>query len=263
MKTIQVTKATQVTKEHAAKVLEVVDAGLVEGMGNAQPGYMCVEAAVAYAYGEPHTDRPKCVTEAIRITKIALNDHIVWFKSNNDVMDRAKGLRRIAIAQLGTAGRITDKQWLAAVATYLKQSSRFKTEMAEYRAAVTKWKKQHGKEIAQVKRAIEAELKSARKSLLDQFNKGLRHIDYSVDIVAHIPHQHVLCKPEVTGGENPFDYLNVETVAEANKVVEDLVQVLVKLKAPGTKYLYLAPLKKAKKRPAKKVAKKAKRKAKR
>lgn len=49
------------TKKDARKVLEVVDAGLVSGLGVAEPGKMCVEAAICYALGYEHGDQPKCV----------------------------------------------------------------------------------------------------------------------------------------------------------------------------------------------------------
>ena len=58
----------------ARKVLTTVDAGLVSGMGDQVPGRMCVEAAVCYAYGLPHSDNPPCVGAAVRSFKIGLND---------------------------------------------------------------------------------------------------------------------------------------------------------------------------------------------
>jgi len=98
---------TQINRETARKVLEVVDAGLVNGLGNPEPGHMCVEAAVCYALGLPHSDDPKCVSGALRSLKIALND-----KPWSSPQARAKGLRRLAIAQLGTAGVLGDKAFL-------------------------------------------------------------------------------------------------------------------------------------------------------
>ena len=88
---------TTLTREVAQKVLQVVDAGLVRGVGIAVPGRMCVEAAVCYALGEPHGDTPSCVGAAVRAYKIRLND-ARW--SSNEA--RSKGLRAIAIAQLGS-----------------------------------------------------------------------------------------------------------------------------------------------------------------
>ena len=87
----------EMTRELAAKVLEIVDAGLVSGLGEAVPGKMCVEAAVCYAMGLPHSDEPTCVGAAVRTFKIRLNDS----RWPTDA-DRTKGMRKLAIAQLGS-----------------------------------------------------------------------------------------------------------------------------------------------------------------
>jgi hypothetical protein len=81
----------------ARKVLETVDAGLVTGLGKQVPGQMCVEAAVCYAYGLPHSDKPPCVGSAVREFKIRLNDS----RWSSDAA-RASGMRALAIAQLGS-----------------------------------------------------------------------------------------------------------------------------------------------------------------
>ena len=65
---------TTVTRDVAAKVLDVVDHGLCSGKGEPIPGKMCVEAAVCFALGEPHGDSPSCVGTAVRAVKIKLND---------------------------------------------------------------------------------------------------------------------------------------------------------------------------------------------
>jgi hypothetical protein len=85
------------TKKHARKVLELVNHGLVKGLGSGKPGDMCVEAAVNAAFGLPHSDSPPCVGSAVRAFKIALND-CEW-PSN---ADRTNGMRKLAIAQLGS-----------------------------------------------------------------------------------------------------------------------------------------------------------------
>ena len=102
---------TEITREVATKVLEVVDHGLCEGKGVPVPGQMCVEAAVCYALGLPHSDEPDCVSRALRDLKIALNDSR-W--SDNQV--RAKGLRRLAVAQLGSAGALNEEEFARRVA---------------------------------------------------------------------------------------------------------------------------------------------------
>ena len=64
----------KITRAVARKVLQVVDAGLVSGVGKPKPGEMCVEAAVCLALGLPHGDDPQCVSRALRSLKIRLND---------------------------------------------------------------------------------------------------------------------------------------------------------------------------------------------
>ena len=92
--------------EVARKLLSVVDAGLVHGMGKPEPGKMCVEAAVCFALGLPHGDDPKCVAPSLRRLKIRLNDSR-WSSDQA----RAKGLRRLALIQLGSAGVLDEREF--------------------------------------------------------------------------------------------------------------------------------------------------------
>lgn len=88
---------TKPTIKHARKVIDVVSCGLSQGLGVQKPGEMCIEAAVCYAFGLPHGDAPECVGNMVRNTKIKLNDSD-W--SSKEA--RAKGMIRIAVAQLGS-----------------------------------------------------------------------------------------------------------------------------------------------------------------
>src|SRR5271165_7007717 len=92
-----------ITSEIAKKVIETVDAGLCSGLGKPIPGEMCVEAAVCYALGFPHGDEPFCVSRALRMLKMRLNDSC-W--SSNAA--RASGLRKLSILQLGSNGELDD-----------------------------------------------------------------------------------------------------------------------------------------------------------
>jgi hypothetical protein len=94
---VQIRPDVQINREVAAKVLETVDAGLCNGMGEPVPGQMCVEAAVCFALGLPHSDNPPCVGSAVRAFKIRLNDSN-WSSDQA----RARGMREVAIAQLGS-----------------------------------------------------------------------------------------------------------------------------------------------------------------
>jgi hypothetical protein len=89
----------EITEAIAIKILDVVDQGLSSGLGVQKPGQMCVEAAVCYALGLPHGDDPQCVSPSLRSLKIRLNDS-EW----SSKAARAKGLRRLAVAQLGSKG---------------------------------------------------------------------------------------------------------------------------------------------------------------
>jgi hypothetical protein len=88
---------TTIDEQLCIKILSIVDKGLVQGLGVPEPGKMCVEAAVSYALGLDHGDKPECVGEVVREFKIKLNDAI-W---PSDI-ERASGLRKLAIAQLGS-----------------------------------------------------------------------------------------------------------------------------------------------------------------
>ncbi len=89
---------TAPTREHAEKILKLLSYGLPFG-NSTEPvlGGMCVEAVVCHALGEPHGDTPSCVGGAVRSAKIRLNDS-PW---SSDTA-RAEGMKRIAIAQLGS-----------------------------------------------------------------------------------------------------------------------------------------------------------------
>lgn len=95
------TKEIKLTKSVARKILEVIDHpdGLVRGLGKPEPGKFCVEAAVQYVLtnGQEHNAEPACVGTAVRAFKIKLND--CYWSSNQA---RAKGMRRLAVAQLGS-----------------------------------------------------------------------------------------------------------------------------------------------------------------
>jgi hypothetical protein len=106
-------QTAEITKEVAEKVLTTVDAGLVSGMGVPKPGKMCVEAAVCYALGLPHGDDPGCVAPSLRSLKIRLNDSN-W--SSNEA--RAKGLRRLALAQLGSKDVLDEKEFVRRLVDY-------------------------------------------------------------------------------------------------------------------------------------------------
>jgi hypothetical protein len=91
-------KKTQIQKSVVQLLIETVMAGLKSGVGIQIPGRMCVEAAVCYAFGEPHGDKPICVGSQVRDYGVTMNDCIV----SSDAQ-RSKMMIRFSIAQLGSA----------------------------------------------------------------------------------------------------------------------------------------------------------------
>ena len=79
--------------------------GLSKGLGK-RGGKICIEAAICQALGLPHGDDPGCVSSAVRTYKIRLNDSN-W--SSDEA--RAKGLRALGLAQLGSKGVVDDVEF--------------------------------------------------------------------------------------------------------------------------------------------------------
>ncbi len=86
-----------ITKELVDSINSALDKGLVKGLGSPIEGKMCIEALICFKLGLPHSDNPPCVGYEIRQAKIALND-CAW----SSPLARAKGMKKLAIAQLGS-----------------------------------------------------------------------------------------------------------------------------------------------------------------
>ena len=100
---------TQITTEIRDRLTTAITPGLVSGLGQPEPGKMCVEAAICWSMGEPHGDCPTCVASPDRDYAVAINDS-AW----SSPAIRAKHMLPLALAQLGTAG--TDRTaWEARV----------------------------------------------------------------------------------------------------------------------------------------------------
>jgi hypothetical protein len=84
---------------------EILAKGLSKGLGD-ENGQMCIEAAICNVLGLPHSDDPECVASSVRDYKIRLND-ADWSSSEA----RAKGLRNLGLAQLGSLGIVKDYEF--------------------------------------------------------------------------------------------------------------------------------------------------------
>lgn len=223
-----------VNGDFASCVLALVDKGLVSGLGDPVPGQMCVEAAVAYASGEDHNDNPSCVNPKLASVKIALNDDCGWESDKA----RAKGLRRVAIAQLGSKGKLNFDKLEAhfeAKANEVLLPKEKKASVAILQATVNNL-------LIQIKRINKA------KSLLALEN-ACADTDadyYDRDTLPNPPdHSEGLgCGyAEVLRRANP----KLSQQRSLMLAAEELVQALKKQKIPGTKYLHLTETKAKKK----------------
>ena len=95
----------EITQQVIDKFDSVLTRGLCRGVGN-RNGQMCIEAALCYALDLPHGDDPECVTDSVREYKITLND-AKWSSPEA----RAKGLRSLGIAQLGSKGIVNSQEF--------------------------------------------------------------------------------------------------------------------------------------------------------
>lgn len=83
----------------------ILDRGLSCGLGK-RGKQVCIEAAICETLGLAHGDDPKCVARSVRDFKIYLNDS-EW----SSPQARAKGLRQLGVAQLGSLEVVADQDF--------------------------------------------------------------------------------------------------------------------------------------------------------
>jgi len=199
---------TEINRELAQRVLKVVDAGLVGSLGQPKPGFMCVEAAICYALGMPHGDDPKCILKSLRAFKIHLNDVKGW----SSKAARAEGLRRLAIAQLGSDA-IDEQQFVDRLADTARD-----------------WLRKAGETVGN------AGLSYQQREMLSSARKYSGFIDGSTfpvtagSWVAYTAHH--LSRLLASLKIQPKD----KTLSDC---AEDVVQILVGMGAPGCQFLDL------------------------
>ena len=234
----------QITEQVARKVLTTVDAGLVKGVGIAKPGQMCVEAAVCYALDLPHGDDPICVSRALRSLKIRLNDSN-W--SSNEA--RAKGLRRLALIQLGSAGHLDDKEFSKRCAELAIR----KSVPLALRAAASIQKDIH-KAAAMLDAADRCEKEGTRDAAL----VGKRAAAYAADAAdaadaaayaAYAAYATTAYAADHAAAAAAYAAYAADAATKKAETrdaaladfCEGIVQILIDMKVPGIKWLFLAP----------------------
>lgn len=208
----------------AKKILEVVDAGLCSGLGRPEPGHMCVEAAVAYALGLPFNDTPECVDKTLSGVKVALNDCLDYVSYE----DRAKVLRRIAVAQIGSAGVLDIGDLILKVAQLTVKHAWVPTVPA-------RWADKLVLTLGNSPLPLISDAVKADTFISPRNRNGM------LNLAEHIGSG--LCGwvgSFVKGAAYTWRYhLNDRKVDLRGEFIEDLVQYLVEKKVPGTQFLYL------------------------
>lgn len=222
------TSKSEINEALAVKVLDVVDAGLSEGVGEPIPGQMCIEAAVNYAMGNPHGDDLSCVNYAVRSLKITLNDmENVWDDQYSGTQDRAKSLRRLAIAQLGSYGVIKTKPFQQAINDLVW-------------SYYTSWHQEKIDKINSIVVDLKDKASISDLAFLSEQLEADTNLEFDINSA--------LCDNNV---EKLFCYtVDAELhpskgmVGFMNDFCEEVVGILKKMKSPGCKYLYLTESKK-------------------
>jgi hypothetical protein len=233
----------QIDETVARKVLEIVDAGLCKGAGEPAPGKMCIEAAVTFALGEPFSDEPSCVSHALRRLKIRLNDSC-W--SSNDV--RAKGLRRLGIAQLGSKDALNDNEFVKHVARMTIQ-----TVVPQVLRRAAKRNPKHEQVLLDA--ALLCETEPTQENAIKAKDTAYAAADaaaYAADAAAYAAADAAAYAADAAADADAYAAAyaaaaaaaaSAAAYAAADKVLaefaENVVQILVEMKAPGCRWLYL------------------------
>jgi hypothetical protein len=200
----------------ARKALALIDKGLSKGLGSPEPGKMCIEAVINHALGRPHGDDPGCVSQSLRRLKIRLND-ANW--SSNET--RAKGLRRLGLAQLGSAGELDEKEFAKRCAKLAIQTC----VPQALRSAASMFKKGDKKD-ALLNAADLCEREPTRENALKAAD------------AAYAAH----AADAAYAAANAAAYAAAAASAEEVLVTfaENVVKILIEMKAPGCKWLDVA-----------------------
>ena len=237
--------APEITIDIAKKVLATIDAGLVKGVGKPVPGQMCVEAAVCYAMGLPHSDDPICVSRALRRLKIRLND-ANW---SSDAA-RANGLRRLGLAQLGSRDVLDDKEFARRVA---ELSIRKQLPIALRAAASVQRDTKHQEALMAAAKRCEKE--GSRQSALDaQAAAYAAYVAADAADAAYAAYAYAYAYADADAAD-AADAAAAAVAAYAaaaakkskaawrdevlSDFAEDVVQILIDMKAPGCQWLAL------------------------
>ncbi len=238
-----------ITEQHVKKLLALIEPGLCGGSGDGTPGNMCVEQAIALAFGERLSYQPNCVQNDIRMISITINDMSDW---PSDQI-RSKTMRRLAIAQLGSEGVVDGVEWKA-------KSQPIWDEYEDKRKPI--WDEYEEKrkpiwdEYEEKYQPIWNEYEKKRKPIWDEYEEKHKLIwdEYEEKyqpIWDEYKEKHKLIWDEYEDKRKLIwdeyeekrklildEYRN-NCLPRLEWLCESLVQLLIALGSPGTKFLYL------------------------
>ncbi len=222
----------RITKADARRVVAIVDQGLCSGMGEPIPGQMCVEAAICYALGMEHGDEPKCVEPCIRAYKIAIND-AAW----SDDMARARGMRRAAVAQLGSAGVVDPVKWsrivaLETVRQIVPRALRFAIQLHQDEAH----------KVAMETAALKCEQVGEDLDAARYAASAARYAARAASAASAASDAARAASDAASAASDAARYAASEQDAILSTAAEICVQACVKCGSPGAKWLDLTPL---------------------
>lgn len=226
----------------AKRIVSLCDKGLCSGLGVAEPGRMCIEAAVNFAMGRPHGDQPTCVDDTLRDFKIDLNDSLN-FASNRA---RGKALKRLGIAQLGTAegDYEFDYRGFQKHVEVVLQKHIDKHIKGLVTARDAKTKTFVSQAISKIKQAGLDHLDSLFCILRDDLQE-IEETFFNADGLAFDPETDVVDANYWDLSEQiewiARDMPEKEKAAFLRNICEEFVKILIKMKTPGSKFLHLAP----------------------
>jgi hypothetical protein len=200
---------------------------------------MCVEAAICYAYGLPHGDNPPCVGDAVRAFKIALNDSN-W----SSPKARAKGMIKLSIAQLNS--NVIDQNEFACKVT-IKVINTIVAKIA------LDFDKGLAKKLSLVSNLTDAVLlcgqlwKFAAEFAAKYAGSAAKYAEYAARSAEHAARYAGKSAAEYAAKSADFAAKYAGSAARSaeyadlvlNQVAKIGLDILIEMKSPGVKYLYL------------------------
>ena len=229
----------EITKDVVTKLLTVVDAGLSSGMGDPIPGQMCVEAAVCYALDLPHGDDPQCVAPTLRSLKIRLNDSIWSSKAA-----RAKGLRRLAVMQLGSKDNLDEGEFAKRLADLACRTS---VPIALRAAASIHKDPKHVQALREAANRCEnspnrESAEHAKKIAGDAYASAYAYADayaYASAYAYADAYASAYAYADASAYADAYAYARDKILSD---FAEGVVQILIEMKVPGVQWLELTEI---------------------